>query len=166
MTKLLGVKYLIYNKYKLYSYEKVNTVLIVSFFMYKIIEILWFPEYSTLLLYLSFIFSVFAFIINKLFNRQFNRVTSKELFTYWFILSCLIIGILLNNNIEITELIWYFKYIFIAIVLLRTRLWLPPIRIAYWGTMLYLFYCIVNGVSVYKITIGVSEMQLYYTLFL
>ncbi len=142
-------------KEKIDIYQKINSILVVAFFSMRLIDILWLHEYTVILLYFGFFIAVFAFLNVSI--HQSVRLKKDDFLLFGTAWIGLFIGILYNNNLEWTELIWCIKYFCIAYVLLQGELWEKPVIITYMGFVLFFFLSFYKGQSIFTLAESVSR---------
>lgn len=107
------------------------------------------PEYipnlnTTIIWYfglaVALIAGIYAVYIRK-------KLLKAEMIFYITLIILHTLSILYNKNLRLTSPIQYFRYIFIAIALARTRLWDKLTKLILWVFMGYFFYCIIKGIS-------------------
>lgn len=120
----------------------------------RLIDILWLHEYTVILLYFGFFIAVFAFLNVSI--HQSVRLKKDDFLLFGTAWIGLFIGILYNNNLEWTELIWCIKYFCIAYVLLQGELW-KTCNYNIYGVCIILFSSFYKGQSIFTLAESVSR---------
>lgn len=135
--------------------EKVSSVLLAVFYSLDLINI-FFLEKTTVLYTLLGAMLLFCSFVLSSYKNTF-KLNSFECRIFSLLILSIAVGCIMNKNLEYTEIIWYFKYIFIVYVLLKDRLWKVPFLIAFFMWSLFLVVQMLSGVKATELTHGVSQ---------
>jgi len=143
-------------RFQIKRHEKLSTILILLFFMCDVSVTLWAHNLAGFFAYASFVLATMAAGVSMVNASQRKINVKKEACVYCIALLSYVLSFLYNGNILFTDVLWYFKYLFIASALLRTTLWLFPVKIVFWGLVSYFGFIILKATDINVITNQVS----------
>lgn len=137
--------------------DKILSVFVMLFFVLTML-----PSYEnsadmSLYTYIGFFISAISCTLALLWHKEKWHFIKTEISLYCFIEVLYCLSILVNGNSQISYLIWNSKYFFIAMVLFRINIWLFPVRVSFWGLILFFIQQIIMGTNIRDITFGVSR---------
>lgn len=140
--------------------DKICTTLILLFYVLKFLATILSLVQNSINTYLCFIIAIASGTIS-LFGKKYNRKTiGYSIIMFSLLIMLMIISALYNENIELSNILFYIQYIFLSLSLFVIKLWHKMVRFSTLGLLIFFVIKILSGVLPDNIFVNVSRNTL------